>query len=58
MRIYYFPDYKMFSRCAHGERTRADFHARIRSRKHTGVSAYEVHMGCTRASRTNCLLSH
>ena len=47
----------MSSRCAHGERTRADFHARMRSRKHTVVSAYELlhSVGRTRASRTVCL---
>ena len=48
-----FPDNKMSSRCANGKRTRADFHARMRSRKHTVVSAYEVHS--TRGSSTVCL---
>ena len=43
MRICYFPDKKMSSRCAHGEGTRADFHARMRSLKHTVKSAYEIH---------------
>ena len=50
-----YQDKKMPARCAHCERTCADFHTRMRSHKHTVVSAYKIHMGRTRASRTVCL---